>query len=198
MSLHLTKQRSQQPALSAFSAVMKRLRGRYARRTSTSAATHPALVLRVKEKRPYLSLDPSTLWRWEEGQVGRINATALEALAEIYDVEFVRLLSVLNANKANRELQPEDAWRLLKGGDDDDPTEKTAANREQWRREPDQEIMGTAVLLIELADKLSGAADFLLRHETEKTHPTTEHRRLARVSSARGRAHRSKRSKARG
>jgi transcriptional regulator with XRE-family HTH domain len=115
----MAKTRTQQPLLEGFGALLKELHADYETRKG-AVMSHDAIARIITDRNkqiggPTLSFVGSTLWRWEEGQVGSPDPYVLRELAAIYDADFYALMDVLVANRSRRAMTLEEARYILQG-----------------------------------------------------------------------------------
>jgi transcriptional regulator with XRE-family HTH domain len=115
--LRMPRSRTKNPLLFAFGAVLMDMRKRYevrTRRNQSHLAVARSLTAKLKKRfAERVSIGSSTLFRWETGEVQRLNPIVLKELALLYDTTFDGLLAVLEANLSDPGLTVENAHALL-------------------------------------------------------------------------------------
>src|SRR5690348_2483298 len=138
------------PVVTAFGGVLRILRERLS--GSDRAHSRKAAARLINAAGATVSIDQSTLWRWEQGDTARIDPLALRALARVYRVTFQGLLAVLEANLQNPTLTEADALALLETVDALQPEPQQAPVL------PDEDRLRAAAILLDTANRLADVA----------------------------------------
>lgn len=150
--------RTDHPSRLAFGGVLRMLRER---RPRTINARDRIAAL-VRKHAPGLTFSGSTLARWEAGEVDKPNPVVLQALADLYRVQFAGLLAVLDANRGDPALTADDGLRILearhaRGGQSDPVSSPEPAAEFSPENVTDGDIANTLIDLAATITKLAAA-----------------------------------------
>lgn len=123
----MAKSRTKRPLLRAFGGALRLLHAQFEEKRGGRHFSHKAIALMVGgEARPHLSLDGSTLHRWEDGQTENPDFLVLQDLARVYGADVQVLLQILDANRRDPLLLEADGEAMLRRGGGDASTTSPA------------------------------------------------------------------------
>lgn len=112
------KSRERQLVVPVWGAYLQRLRGK---------KTPAVIVRRLREMQ--IPLTRGTLWQYEHGTVAAPDPVILKGLGDIYRTDIVELISVLAANRADRNLTANDVEGIVQAVRQTRATNAAAATR---------------------------------------------------------------------
>jgi transcriptional regulator with XRE-family HTH domain len=113
----MARSRTKSPLLLAFGGVLQHLHAEHERRLGRPLS-HDALARTVTDRlanrvSAVVSIEGSTLWRWESGEVRRPNYIVLAELAALYAVPIEAVMAVLEANVRDPALSTAQGLNIL-------------------------------------------------------------------------------------